>query len=88
MKKTLLATLIAVVAGLGLASLAHAATDEQRAAVKEKWAAKTPEEQAAAKAQAKAKWNAMTPEQQAAAKKNHPRMARRAAKQEAEAAPK
>jgi hypothetical protein len=79
MNKTLLATLIALTAGLGLASMAHAADDAQKAAAKEKWAAKTPEEKAAAKEKAKAKWDAKTPEEQAAAKskfaEKHPKAA-------------
>jgi len=86
MKKMILATLVAVAAGLGLASVSYAATAEQKAAVKEKWASKTPEEKAAAKEKAKAQWDAMTPEQQADAKKKHPRMAKRAEKRKDDAA--
>ncbi len=92
MKKIILATLVAVTASIGLASVSHAATDEQKAAAKEraksKWDSMTPEEKAAAKEKAKAKWDAMTPEQQAEAKMKHPRAARLAEKKKEEAAPK
>jgi len=89
MKKLIMATLVAATtlgAGLTLVSTAHAATDEQKAAAKQKWESMTPEEKAAAKEQAKAKWDSMTPEEQAAAKKKHPRAAKMAEKKKEEAA--
>ncbi len=78
------ALLLALAAGLAVAPLARAAaTDEQRAAMKQKWDSMTPEQKAAAKEKAKAKWESMTPEEQAAAKKRfaerHPRAAARMA---------
>lgn len=89
MQKTLLATLAAVVTTFGLAGAVHAATPEQKEAIKEKVASMTPEEKAAAKEKAKAKWDSMTPEEQAAAKKRfaekHPRAAKKAAEKEAAA---
>lgn len=92
MKKTLLAALVALSTGLLVVAPAHAATDAQREAAKEKWQKMTPEEQAEAKGKMKAKYDAMTPEQQAAAKKKfagkHPKAAEEAAtKKAAEAAP-
>lgn len=82
MKKPILAILIAITAGLGLASMAHAVTDSQKSAAKEKWAAKSPEEKAAAKEKARAKWEAKTPAEKAAAKKRfaekHPEAAAKA----------
>lgn len=88
MKKTLIALLAATFATLGLIGGAHAATDEQKAAAKQKWESMSPDEKAAAKEKAKAKWDSMSPEEQAAAKKKfaekHPRAAKKAAeKQEA-----
>lgn len=75
MKRLLTPTLLAVLVGAGIAfaSVAGAASEEQKAASREKaratWESMTPEEKAAAKDKAKAKWDSMTPEQQAAAKK-------------------
>lgn len=42
---------------------------DRRAAAKEKWAAMSPDEKAAAKKKAREKWDSMTPEQKAAVKK-------------------
>ena len=90
MKTRLFAPIALVIASLGLAAAAHAATPEQKAAVKEKWESMTPEEKAAAKEKAKAKWDAMSPEEQAAAKKRfaekHPRAAAKAAEKQKDAA--
>ncbi len=88
MKKTILATLLALTAGLGLASAAHAADASDKAAAKAKWESMSPAEKTAAKEQAKAKWDAMTPEQQAEAKKKHPRAAHMAEKKKEAAATK
>ena len=82
MKKTLIAALVALSTGLLALAPVHAATDEQREAMKEKWQKMTPQEKAAAKEKMKAKYEAMTPEQQAAAKKRfagqHPMAAEKA----------
>lgn len=82
MKRLPLLALLAAVAGTTLPLLpAHAATDAQREAAREKWQSMTPEEQAAAKEKMKQKWQSMTPEQQEAAKKRfaerHPDAAKR-----------
>ena len=96
MNKPLIAALIAAAATVALGPVAHAATDVQRAAAKQKFESMTPEEKAAAKEKMKAKWDAMTPEQQAEAKKHfaarHPgaaaRMAEKQTETQAPAAPK
>lgn len=91
MKKTLLATLVAIASGLFAVAPVHAAGDAQKEAAKAKWEKMTPEEKAAAKTKVKARYDAMTPEEQAAAKKkfleNHPRAARKAEAAKVEAAP-
>lgn len=74
--------LLALVAALAAASVpVHAASDEQRAAAREKYKNMTPEEKAAAKEKMKEKWDSMSPEEQEAAKKRfaekHPRAAKR-----------
>jgi hypothetical protein len=85
---------VAVAVSLTFGSAVQAATDEQKAAgrerVKAKWESMTPEEKAAAKEKAKTKWDSMTPEQQAAAKKRfaerHPRAAAKVADKQQAAA--
>ncbi len=90
MKTTLLAALAVVIGSVGFTPHAQTATPEQRAAMKAKYDAMTPEEKAAAKEKAKAKWDAMSPEEQAAAKKKfaekHPRAAAKAAEKQKDAA--
>lgn len=77
-KTPLLAALIAAAAA---ALPAHAATDTQREAARERMQNMTPEEKAAAREKMKEKWQSMTPEQQEAAKKRfrerHPEAAKR-----------
>lgn len=91
MKKTLIAGLVALSTGLFALAPVHAATDEHREAMKEKWQKMTPEEKAAAKEKMKARYDAMPPEQQAAAKKRfaerHPMAAENAQANAATPAP-
>ncbi len=90
MKKLIVTTLLALTAGFSLATVAQAATAEQKAEMKQKWASMTPEQKAAAKEKANAKWDSMSPEEQAAAKQKfaakHPRAAAKAAEKQKAAA--
>jgi len=80
-KPALLATLIALSTSFALAPVARAeATDDQRAAMKQKWESMTPEERAAAKEKMKAKWESMTPEEKKDFAQKHPQAARMAAR--------
>lgn len=90
MKKSLIATLAAVIASLGFAAGAQTATPDQKAANKARWDAMTPEQKAEARQKAKAKWDTMTPDEQAAAKKRfhekHPHAAAKMAEKQKDAA--
>jgi len=91
MKKTLIAALVALSTGLFASAPVHAATEEHREAMKEKWQNMTPGERAAAKEKMRASYDAMPPEQQAAAKKRfaerHPMAAEKAQAKAATPAP-
>ena len=91
MKKTLIAALVALSTGLFASAPVHAATEEHREAMKEKWQNMTPGEKAAAKEKMRARYDAMPPEQQAAAKKRfaerHPMAAEKAQAKAATPAP-
>ncbi|MBC7734928.1 MAG: DUF3106 domain-containing protein [Bacteriovorax sp.] len=82
MKKALIAALVALSTGLFALAPVHAATEEHREAMKEKWQNMTPAEKSAAKEKMRARYDAMPPEQQAAAKKRfaerHPMAAEKA----------